>query len=84
MMDGTALLSWMWFDPLTISYYFTPNDNALVGSYSLSMTATLVTNATLYQLPATTTANFKIDVIKNKAPEMDASAFVANQSIYAH
>lgn len=84
MMDGTPLLAWMWFDPDTITYYFTPNDNALVASYSLSMTATLVTNSTLQQLAATTTANFGVDIIINIAPTIDQLSFNANESLYAH
>lgn len=46
MYDGTALLSWMWFDPDLITYYFTPNTNDRVGIYNLNLTGTLVTNAT--------------------------------------
>jgi hypothetical protein len=46
MLNGSALLNWMWFDPISITYYFTPNVNSRVGMYDLSMIAKLTTNAT--------------------------------------
>jgi hypothetical protein len=51
MLDGTALLSWMWFDPDIITYYFTPNTNDRIGMYDLRLIATITTNATRQQLP---------------------------------
>lgn len=52
LYTGDPLLSWMWFDPDIITYFFTPNTNDRIGTYALNLTGTLVTNSTKQQLPS--------------------------------
>lgn len=82
--NGTALANWMWYDPSLISFYISPTSNFMIGTYNLSMNATLVTSATYQQLPIMSSSFFSIEVIINTAPTIDPYSFDTLVTIYAH
>ncbi len=84
LKGGGAFPAWISFDDATVTYTFNPNDNALEGTYDLSMHATIVPDATYQQLAAKSTEDFQIEVLLNVPPTFDPISYSKTESIWAH
>ena len=80
--NGTALPTvaspWIKFVPTTGTLYIAPSTNALVGIYTLRLTA-VVTASTSY----TNFTDFDIEIVANKVP-LPKLTFLTPVSIFAH